>query len=76
MDRRDDHDGHPGQEAADQGQQVDQGHEDAQEEGEGNAEDGQRDPHHDAGNQRSQEIPQHVAGDRANGLIDDPLEAQ
>ncbi len=43
VDGGDDHDRHPGQQAADQRQQVDQGHEDAEEHGERHAEDGQGD---------------------------------
>ena len=45
-------DGHAGQQAADQGQQVDQGHEDPQQQREGHAEDGQRDPRDHTGDHR------------------------
>ncbi len=41
VDGGDDDDGHAGQQPADERQQVDQGHEDAEEEREGHAEDGQ-----------------------------------
>jgi hypothetical protein len=73
VDGGDDHHRDAGQQASDQREQVDQGHEDAQQEGEGDAEDGQGDPHDDAGDHRGQEVAQHVAGHRADRLVDHPV---
>ena len=76
MDGGDDDDRYPGQETAHEGQQVDEGHERSEEERERHPEDGQADTHDHARDQRGQEVAQHVAGHRTDGLVDHAVQAQ